>query len=290
MTEIIRNEIVSKIGNRPAYVYSNNIKNPLDVPRVSMEEKDVLVLKWDGSDLGDIGSHITHILNFKNITYYYLLASFITSKPTYHMVSLKEYKDSVPLICDELKPLFNLSKIGRHKVTIASKEYIMDRFHNQESKMDPEYTKIYPHITNSVKLCYTFRWIMGLTLSHDSSLIIRKYPNGLITAISSRENNLDYSDLKRGSKLSQRCLKLWFNNDNEDIDKTVKLMINNRDLIFLRFDIDRIVRRVDKDMVWWTAFIIERLSWQMSPVKLPFSSIPISPDISKNPVRQSIYS
>jgi hypothetical protein len=227
-------------------------------------QPEILVLKWDGSELGDISNYITHTYETSTQIYYYIMGSFIITTPTYHIVTLKEYKNNIPLISDELKPLFNLPKVGRHSVTLNDKRYIMSRYYGHEFRLEPQYIKVFPQLGNSIKLCYTFRWILGLTLSTDSSMIIRQYPNALITAISYKERNLDYTDLKRGSKLSQKCLRQWFNDSNEEINKTVKLMINDRDLTLLRFDIDRIVRRVDKNMVWWTAFILERLSWQMT--------------------------
>jgi len=220
-------------------------------------QPEILVLKWDGSDLGDISNHITHTHESSTQTYYYIMGSFI-------IVTLKEYRNNIPLISDELKPLFNLPKVGRHCVAVGNKKYIMSRYYGHEFQLEQKYIKVFPQLGNSIKLCYTFRWILGLTLSSDSSMIVRKYPNELITAISYKEINLDYTDLKRGSKLSQKCLRQWFNDSNEEINNTVKLMINDRDLSLLRFDIDRVVRRVDKNMVWWTAFILERLSLQMS--------------------------
>src|SRR5438067_12449762 len=74
------------------------------------------VLKWDGSDLGDISDFYLEIWE-PDIGFIGSRLNLNTDKGPAQVLAWK-YKDDIPLIIDELKPIFGLRKIGRHKCTI----------------------------------------------------------------------------------------------------------------------------------------------------------------------------
>jgi hypothetical protein len=204
------------------------------------------MFKWDGTDIGDVSSHITNIEMEQN----YVIINFKNNEKAYAF----KFDNNIPLVTDELKILFGLPKVGRHKCIINDKKIILCRKICAENTLQ-ENDKFND---NELQRIYVFRWALGLTLS--SSLRIRKFDNGINSLLSYQEISIDYDNNNiRRSVIPDTIIKKYFNN-RENLDILVKNMFPYNEFVNLRVKIDNIIRRVDKEYVWWNANIIERLT------------------------------
>lgn len=203
-------------------------------------------LSWDGSELGDITNEIGIIEQKPN-----LLVELRNEKGY-----LTFYKDSILLIADELKPLFGLEKIGRHKCIYNGEPAILHR------KKGMEYTAVdYDSIDikKDIQRSFAFRWILGLVQNYENTLIVRKFKSGIVCATSFVETKYDYLKTdSKGSVIPKTCLRKWFG-DLETFERVVSEMVKNETYLDLRFKIEKIIRRISKENVYWTTLIMNRI-------------------------------
>ncbi|CAH6418810.1 Hypothetical protein POVN_LOCUS533 [uncultured virus] len=208
------------------------------------------LLKWDGSNLGAIDEHI------ENYT-------IVDSRVRLHFrdgskAHANRFDNSVALIADELKPLFGLPKIGRHRCTITGRNAIISKIEcDDESPFGTSYAT--PEHLGALQRCYLFRWALGLTYNVDASLWMRNYRSGVSIITSYKELKVNYTnDNPLGAKIPKSAMKRWFS-DWEQVTHVAEKLFSHRTMIDLRFEIDAIVRRIDKEWVSWTGQIVRRI-------------------------------
>ncbi len=208
------------------------------------------LFKWDGSDIGSIDEHIESF----DIAYGNIYLRF--KDGTRAMAN--RFDNSVALICDELKPLFGLPKIGRHRCTINARIAIIS---NVRAETEHPFATSMASTVNrhNLQCCYLFRWVMGLTQNSDSALWVQRWGSGAVTVTSYREINIAYH--KRtpgGATITDVAMKRWFG-EWDRVNALAVQLFGDRNLSELRFEIERTVRRIDPKQVAWISCIVQRI-------------------------------
>jgi hypothetical protein len=206
-------------------------------------------MNWNGSDIGEIN----HLIKSCELEGNYYLVTFIDNQQAY----IFNFENSLPLIADELKPLFGLPKVGRHKCLINNKKILLCRKLGEETPFEESGN----FFLTELQRIFIFRWALGFTLT--STLRMRKLKSGVVSIISYQENSINYDkNNNRRSHIPDIYLKKWFK--NEDVENVVKTIFTYEDFNRLRFKIDETIRNIDKEYVWWNSNIMERLGNKFS--------------------------
>lgn len=180
----------------------------------------------------------------------------------------------LPLIIDELKRVFNLNPLGTHSVTKGNRLYLLIRAYRDPddniikeiplSKVDID-PSTEPILRSQVQELFCFRDILALSSTWESSLRIR-YPHRRSPyPISYRETTMCFNTHRH--IISNPVMKKWFADitigavarrmvgiNKENYDKDLSPVIAN-----VRTKIEATINRIDREAIWCSAFIIERL-------------------------------
>lgn len=237
-------------------------------------------LLWDGSYLGNFGEKI-------------IKSTWEIEKRKYMKISIKKHiffcayitpNSSFACVVDELKPLFGLTKIGSHRINIDRKMYIIYYVPYVDTIQWETPLQCIPanhklrknkHIVREIKKIIIFRNIMALRANFERNIILRKVDHdrpieeenttqeNIILPISVGEEHhiLEKAFIYDSSVLRANLIRAWFN--LEPLEKCLKTMISYREndhtvMIRLRYAIEEIITRVDKDYIWFSKNIIER--------------------------------
>lgn len=219
-----------------------------------------LKLTWDGSDLGDITEYYLDIKNPAPDT----SGAILKLKTKYGNIKCFawKYSNDIPLIVDELKPLFGLSKIGRHKCSIKGIKILIARRDNKiENVAKPGQGDI-----DDIRKCIIFRHLFGILTSGDC--LWYRPGTGII---SYKELTVDFN--KKGSKLSKININKWFDGDYGLINNIVIEMLkstneNDYSLIKLtqlvRSKISNTINRINKEMIPLSSGFMSRIQTYLS--------------------------
>lgn len=206
------------------------------------------MFNFDGSDLGAIDNLIVDIKE-NNI---FVLEGNVK-------VRIEKLKSTLPLIVDELKPLFGVLKIGRHRGTFKGMEILINKVEGEEF-ISPEKINI-----DNIRYLYHFRYIINLKHNNNKSLITRKFKSGYFTT-SYLENKLSKKewDLNLSNKLIKQYYGDWIN-----FSKITKELFSGIELNVLRSKITEIINKIDNNYIWLGLQIVKKieiLSFQRSLV------------------------
>ena len=175
-----------------------------------------------------------------------------------------------PLIIDELKRVFHLNPLGTHSVTKGTQLYIlikapMDRdgiieeISLSKADIDPKANSLF---TQQVQELFCFRDILALSSTWESSLRVRRYPKRAQYPISYRETKMRMDTHKH--IISNRVMQKWFADTTlGSVARRMVGYIPGRDLspmiATIRTQIETTINRIDRDAIWCSVFIIDRL-------------------------------
>lgn len=226
------------------------------------------MFKWDGSDVTEIISQ-SDIYGAKyNKKNYWVIRhtdpnSNITSEET---CMIRNSKNSLPCLIDELKPVFGLQKIGTNWCVHKGKFKILykivktpENYIKEESTLD-KYEVTDNLFKMQIQEIYTFRELLGITCSYDSSIIVRTSRYG-VYPVSYYEPNMQMEDTK---VIPYLVLEKWFG--DLSIDDVVKrlLSINNIDkmavtVFNIRSSIEKVIEHVDRRLISYQSCIMNRV-------------------------------
>lgn len=209
-----------------------------------------LDLSWDGSDLGDISRFF---ISIKEAAFDTVGAKLRikTRKGKIECLAWK-YTDDIPLIIDELKPIFGLEKIGRHKCIIQKTKLLIARikdvdeniFNNSKIQRKDNIDKIREHIV--------FRHLFGVITTTD--FLWYRASKGVM---SFKEVGISFD--KNSSHISDSNVSKWFEDDRASILVTVRSLFSriathqnkspSSTILFARLQVDKIIRRINTNMV-----------------------------------------
>lgn len=205
-----------------------------------------LKLSWDGSDLGDITKYFVDICEPELDT----VGSRLRLRTKQGKVECLawRYKNDVPLVIDELKPVFGLNKIGRHKCKIKGTKLLLAKFtHIRENATEGNNEDI-----ETIRLHIVFRHLFGL-ITRGEFLWYRPGEG----VISYKELTITFS--RESSIISEVNIKRWFDNNRANVITTVKKLISShipqdsnsliKAVQIIRMEVDKVVRRINPEMI-----------------------------------------
>jgi hypothetical protein len=236
-------------------------------------------MQWNGSFIGVIKkSQILNIIKFKGDTYWKLTHN----ENTVYCLS-KQSKNVYPCIIDELKPIFNIQKLGTHWCKLGSRIFILTRvleINKDNINTDIRLNELQwsdPMFNEKIRMIFAFRELLGITVSTGNSIRVRqderllgrnadtsslsdvRYTN--ITSnlweywdpVSFREPNFCFER----SVLSKATLKNVYSNEYNKLLKYVHCLVNvrnNKDiktvLLRLQGNIENVISRVNINDSW----------------------------------------
>lgn len=223
-----------------------------------------LNLTWDGSDIGAIDNYIYQCQKFEDDHILTLLT--ITSKGIAKFIHAKilKYKNEIPFIIDECKPLFGLQKTGKHKATLKETKVTLVKFQGDislkkyitDTNLKAEKMGLY-FLTEMRKLL-AFRWLMCLNNNWENTIEVRTGA-GINYPISCRENTFNYDAMSLATRIPKTLIKTWYNDDEFLADQTIGDLVKGKDVSMLRFEIQKIIMKFDKDLVSWSNSIFDKI-------------------------------
>jgi hypothetical protein len=235
------------------------------------------MFKWDGTDITDkIIKCDIYEAKYNKVKYWVIRNNgYINtgSKESYITCVVRNSKNSVPCLIDELKPIFGLSKIGTHWCKQGGKIRILIQClqtpdgHVKEEITLNNLNTIIPDkpppllLIMQIQEIFTFREILGVSCSYDSSIILRE-GGGSYYPISYYDPGMLTDDKK---VIPGTILDHWF--EDTSIDEVVQRILKIRRidqlaqvLHDLREKIDEVIVRVDRNTVMYKSSIINRIT------------------------------
>jgi len=214
------------------------------------------MLPWDGSTLGDITPNVTTYTHIGRI----LRIELDNGEAAY----IHKFKTTVPLVADELKAYFGLTKVGRHRATLQGKPILMNRC------LDTEGPLVAGMAINllDVQRIHIFRWLCGFA-SRDKAICIRHQNDEANIPMSYIESTITYDETKAiGSRLTKATLKRWFDRNAVTANTTVTTILEgmcpSHNYMEIRMALTDLVDRVDVGMRWWVLNIVQRIGTRLS--------------------------
>lgn len=223
-----------------------------------------LKLNWDGSDIGAIDENISHYRKWEDdhiITLWYTNAK---GEKRLANAKILRYKNEVPIIIDECKPLFGLKKIGKHKATLMAHKVILVKFQGDISLKKylndmlwtPKKTSVY--FKEEIRKVFAFRHIMCLNNNFSNTIEVRT-GGGINYPISCRENTFNYESGDPATRIPKTVVKEWFNDSEDLVEEVLEKMVTGKDVSMLRIEIQKIIMKFDKHLISWNNGIFEKL-------------------------------
>lgn len=201
---------------------------------------------WDGSTITNISHSMFEQLSSGR--YSLSLDSSIRFR-------VEEFKNSTPLIIDELKPIFGLPKIGRHKVEYLDfSSQLLCRELGFERPVCLRRAKFPIDLEETYDIFKTrlFRWIVGLpTIFVGKDMIFRTSDSGC-EVVSWRDEKIDFA--RTDPKFLIGVGSSW------DPGKAMKEMLYGYTYGSLKDAVSDVIRRIDSSMIWFVNDIMARVS------------------------------
>jgi len=256
-------------------------------------------LLWDGSHLGSHpGTRITYQWEVQGTMYtgIYLPEGWSETLPAGSIYCVALYtKDLFPCIVDDIKKLFDIPRRGNHRITMSDREYIIYYvpisvrgeviWETPLNRLDAKHAlRSNPTFRRDVQRVIAFCDILALCGTGEPSIRIRPGVEGQYIPISINEKTtaiLKGSDYDY-SIISKTLFSKWFG-EYTSINDVVKEMVHYQSgrhqanvpmaqspvgdfdnlviiSVGMRSKIDDIIRRYDGNYIWYSNFIVDRMS------------------------------
>jgi hypothetical protein len=236
---------------------------PLYTEDLKMTTPNALDLSWDNSHLGIIDEYVIAYKKSHDEDCIYIWER-MKKKSVLKQIRIMKFRDSIPLITDESKSLFQIRQIGMHRATFRDQECVITRFQNDvpydvfESSTDIK--TLYPGFRVEIQRLYVFRYLMCLNCNNDSKIEIRYDTAGLPFPVSCRETTFSMDPDVSVCRLPNTVMEKWFNNDMGRVFELAKEMIGDRDSISIKFKLQDIIRKYDNGkFIGWVNAIFEKV-------------------------------
>lgn len=235
------------------------------------------MFKWDGSDL-------TEFLKRKDVRVEegiyekLILWRFYWNedgKRTSQLCIVRSCQNILPCLIDEIKPVFNIEKLGTHWTRYKSRRLLLIKPHLSDDVLIEDLPlNIIVNATSNVfiksevRKIFLFKEIMGATRSSEKSIVLRN--NGiLIKPISWYEPGM--KPVKDAKVISNSVLKKWFDDTDMDREMMKFLQISQiadiTKLLFqLRNKMEKIVKRIDITAISYVDAILYRIQSRLQHI------------------------
>lgn len=227
------------------------------------------MFEWNGTNITDILLKCNiYSATFNKITYWMIN----TDEDKTYICRSRSSVSNFACLIDEIKEIFGLSKIGTHWCVIRNKTYILTKCLFSDNgcvKEDIHLNELKEEdITDILKLqvqeIFTFRKLLGVTCTYDSSIIVRKGTCGYYP-ISFYEPNMK---MENDKTIPGTVLKKWFSDTT--IDEVVKRICKIQkldqitDVVFrIGYKLEEIIERVDRKSINHKNYILERITQRL---------------------------
>lgn len=229
---------------------------------------------WNGSYLGKYNIKIVeHKWKTEGIKYFRL------NIPNIGVIYCNANKTNnlLPCIIEDIKSLFGIYRRGINSITIGNDLYLIfyvSITQNNEvvyetplNKLDNNhYLRSDPKFKYNVQKLIAFNDITGLSGGIENNIRIRPN-NGELIPIGINESilQIDRKNIYDYTYIPAVIIKKWFDGKNISTQLISEMVgFNNKslqELLFsLRNNIDNIIRNYDKEYIWYTNFIVDRIS------------------------------
>lgn len=217
-------------------------------------------LKWDGTQIGPIDHAVKSKQTIGSETIVELVLDV-------GIVFCRFYKskDAIPCMIDELKPLFGLPKIGRHRASLNKVSGILELVRYGAIAIYPlskgvKMYKVGPYLdhASTIRKLIVFKWLMYQSSNYDSNIRV-SVTTGYGTWFDSKREDKMVFDKDYNTRITDTAVKRWFNNDWRLVKRVLKEMLASTDLLSLRFSIPAIIRKVDSNLVGCGNAILTRI-------------------------------
>lgn len=230
-------------------------------------------LEWTGEYLGEFNrSIIIYKWTYVSTEIHHLR---INNESIYCIMEL--LKDNFPCIIEDIKNVFKLSKRGYHTLKIDGRMYIIYYVPLTSTGVVIWETPVYrlnlkdplrsdPNFRKKMQRLLVFCDVMALYQTSESNIHVRPRNDGTFSPIN---YNLKTTNIIKGDNFSiitKNVYRDWFGETVlvEDVAKEFVNYTEKTNLTELCFDlrnkIEDIIRKHDKSYLWYSKFIIERLS------------------------------
>ncbi|MCL6572889.1 MAG: hypothetical protein K6T88_14595 [Bacillus sp. (in: Bacteria)] len=235
-------------------------------------------LIWDGSYLGQIS--ITDITELQIETSVDGNEIRRDPKARYYLIKIngkligpclmKGQQSSFPCLIDEIKSIFRLPKLGTHQIKIGNNFCVIIQVQlDSNGAIIEEGTlkdAVYDGPENllfrrKVQETFAFREILAVSKTCEKSIRLRTSWDGRIYPISFREPGMIFRSKR--SIIPNTVIKKWFN--DVTISQTIISMMKTQNMDLgsylseFRTKLEDIIHRVDRDSIWISSFIMDRL-------------------------------
>jgi len=218
-----------------------------------------MIINWNGTFLGKLTKDDIEDIGVYNEKQYLRLKTDNGNIPC----QVKSIKNAIPCILDEIKPLFKLFKHGTHYANLDHKFVMLIRVSYNDDEIflhTPlgEYSDVISDVFKSqIQNILIFREIMGIhsNLIDDVDVILNsEFKNYPISCVS--------LNLGNPKKINTQTENKWIKPDNKLIILCRIFNVKNIedfDFTTLRFRIEKIIMRIDKNFIYLTNDIIDKL-------------------------------
>ena len=172
-----------------------------------------------------------------------------------------------PLIIDELKPIFGLTRLGTHKVQYKGRGYCLVKPQlDSQGDIVPEVCLSEHDGTDRIFIyqaqeVYVFRELLGISQTYEKNIKVRH--GSPVSLIERRINPF------HGKVIPNNALNKWF--EGTDVTLVVKRFLsvsNFNDIPTVTFklhnDIERVINRVSRGSIFYVSFIVDRIRRRLS--------------------------
>lgn len=247
---------------------SLDIGSDLDLNFVREYDEEMAItlpkFTWDGSDIGPIDGCIYSCQKSDHDHILHLWTKNPKGQPKLIPVKILKYKNEIPIIIDECKPLFGLKKVGKHKAMIKDIQVVIVRYQGDISLkrylndmlLTPEKTGKY--FIEEIRKVFVFRWLMCLNNNWENTIEVRT-GSGINYPISCRENTFNYDASSLSTRIPKTIMNIWFDGSEDMIDIITQSFLKDKDLSVLRFEIQKIINKFDKQLISWNNSIFDKI-------------------------------
>ncbi len=249
-------------------------------------ELDVNKIYQEESNLGSLDDFIiskNQNPNTKNGTYYDKVVIRTTKRPL--ELSLYKIYREYPLVCDNVKKIFNIYRTRYYHAQIEGVKYLV-RICINEIPLD-DYIKLFSPLEisnknkitniglrssfiNEVQRIIAFNWVMCIaTINNTEGKIYVRCldPTVKITTENFRDvvvypftcNERDYSKDVANCDITDRTLNKWFRNNRELFYEHIKKLTKGIDIEYFKIDFEKIIRSTNTLLIPWVNIVYNRM-------------------------------
>ncbi len=220
-----------------------------------------VLLQWDYSDIGDISEYIVqdsgeNVNNFYTVDIRVLNTNNIISN---EKIIIEPYNPSA-IACDKIKTYFGLFAMRYNIVSMGDTDVkFMIRQYQNDIMLSERYPNFWKEasgidnlLTNEIKRCFCFQWLMGFGSFKPTAIVLREHPLVGIYPIAIYQQWKDYQ------KINIRIVKTWFGDLSNFYNEIVKFT-NQKSLSKMSMNIRDILLEYSPQDIQWKQHIVDKI-------------------------------